>query len=328
VHEVGFSWTTGLALMPKRLRKQVGKTTFIAVAGVVETLVSGNDTRYPLSAESHVTLRTAISSARQYVAFILPLFYEPGALTRMCNTRKHIDNAYSDHGQSLIESRDFPHFRRLWEDIRSEKRRFRHITKAIRSNKQWETAVIHRLVENGTGDSIRRKRVVLDPTNPDEYRNRFEYHVMVSDSCHVVGGSDTDVRLHLFVCGTLCDISDDEIRLQLDNCTGKSTLSQNWFLGTHVVNLHRIVPWANWTERVNEDLLSTLVACRHIQRSKDREDAVVKKDDRARMYKLSFHCDHQGYLRAPHNLDSRLDESEKFDLMRAHDHIMDGVALV
>jgi hypothetical protein len=43
VHEVCFSWTTGLASTPKRLRKQVGKTTFNAVASVIETLVSGND---------------------------------------------------------------------------------------------------------------------------------------------------------------------------------------------------------------------------------------------------------------------------------------------
>lgn len=323
------SFQSGATSMDKRARHQLRAASFNAVARVVETLVAGNDPQYQLSAESRVTLRTAISAAPQYVAFILPLFYDPGTLEQICGARKGIDEAYSDHGDALKHSTQFPNFRRLWQEIRTEKRLFRHIIKIIRSDKPWMRAVIHRLAENNCGESARGRRVVLDPTNPDEYADETEFYQMSSESAHVVGRRGSDkVELHLLVSATLCDVSDDEIRKILGDSTGQSFSSQKWFLGAHVVNLDRIVPWATWGDLVSKDMLSTVTACRLIHRSKRREADAVRKADGARMVELCFHCDQQGYLRSPRNFRLRLDESSKFDFMRSHDHVMDGVAAV
>jgi hypothetical protein len=276
------SSTVGKISTNKSARHQLYVASFPAVAGIVETLVAGNNAQCELSAESRITLCTALSNARQYVAFILPLFYECGTLDLICDTKARINLAYSDHGHLLLQSPAFPHFRRLWEEIRSEKRRLRHIVKNICSNKPWKTAIIHRLVKTSNGDSIRGRRVVLAPTNPNEYADETEFYQMFSESCHVVGrGGGSDVQLHPFVCATLCDLSDDEIRDILGDRSGQSFLGQKWFLGAHVVNLDRIKPWETWMDQVNKDMLSTLTACRLVHRSKNREAATVGKDEGA-----------------------------------------------
>jgi hypothetical protein len=320
--------TAGVTQSEKWARIQLVTASFARVAFVVETLASGKVAQYQLSPEARLTLRTAVSTARQYVALILPLFYDPDTLAHICATPNDMDLAYSDHGDALLRTSDYPHFRRLWLEIRTEKRRFRHITKNVRSNKPWLKAVIHRLNETSNGDSIRGRRVILDPRKPHEYSDKTKFYQMFSESSHVIGGPESDIiELHLLVSATECDLSDLEIREILTDRTGKSFLDQKWFLGAHVVNLHRLTPVATWMDLVDDDMLSTLSTCRLVKRSEEREAAVVR-DDGAAMLELSFHCDQQGYLRAPHNFDLRLDESSKFDLMQAHDIIMDGVVLV
>lgn len=262
---------------------------------------------------------------------MLPLVYDPTTLRKLCDTRQHIDDIYSVHGHLLTSSSSYPQTRALWEETRAQKRKFGIIANNIQTDKPWNKAIIHRVTRNDDRASrLVGKRVVLDPHDPEEYSDESRFHRMSSETSHIVGAEpDGPIELHVFVTATVKDLSDAEIHEILGDRSGRRSFPKNVLAGLHVVNLNRISQVQAWMAGVRASLLQTLTACRLAHRSARREDKGVTKWDGAQMVSICFHCDQQGYLRAPVNFkNKRMDEEAKFDLMAAHDHIADGVILV
>jgi hypothetical protein len=315
----------------KVLRYSLTVRSFEYWASVVESLLAPGEGQHVLSPEARLALRNTLVQASHFAAILLPLVYDPTTLRKLCDTKQHIDDIYSVHGHLVPSSSSYPSMKRLWVEIREQKRKFSLIINNIVSDKPWEETIIHRVSRHDDRTSrLSGKRVVLDPQNPEEYSDESRFHRMYSESSHVVGAEpDGPIKLHVFVTAAVEDLSDAEIHDILGDRTGKRSFPKDVLAGLHVVNLDRIRQVRAWMDGVRSDLLRTLTACRLGHRSTRREDQGVTKWDGARMVSICFHCDQQGYLRAPVNFKSqRMDEEAKFVLMEAHDHIADGVILV
>jgi hypothetical protein len=278
-----------------------------------------------------LALRNTLVGASHFAAILLPLVYDPTTLRKLCDTKQHIDDIYSVHGNLVKNSSSYPYMKRLWDEIRDQKNKFGVIVNNIVSDKVWDKSIIHRVSRHDDRASrLSGKRVVLDPQNPEEYSDESRFHRMYSESSHVVDAEPGGpVELHVFITAAVKDLSDAEIHDILADRTGKRSFPENVLAGLHVVNLSRIRQVREWMHGVRADLLRTLTACRLDHRSRRRENEGVTKWDGSRMVTICFHCDQQGYLRAPVNFkDQRMDEEAKFELMEAHDHIADGVILV
>jgi hypothetical protein len=109
--------------------------------------------------------------------------------------------------------------------------------KKIKGDALWKSHLfIHRLT-NYEDKSLSDKRVVLNPTNPSDYADENQYHIMYSENSHVVGNSE-QIEFHFFVDD--CGWSDSELKLLLTDPSA-SVLDEKWFIAVHVVNLHHIV---------------------------------------------------------------------------------------
>ena len=320
--------------------------SFHSVAGVIETLLVRNDARCILSSEGRLALRSALAHSHHFAAVILSLFYEHETLLLLCDTPEHIESIYSEHARLLSTTADsYPQFRQLWIGIKVQKNRFRHITRCIATNVSEDSIIIHRMHDNGKDQSLRDRRVVLDPINPDKYADDSKFYTMRSEDSYIVGQNPRNrVECHIFI-SVHCPLTDAKVKDILANrtgtgkpnrplleilakCIGRKCLAEKWFLGAHVVNLRRIRAIREWMDEVTPVLKSTLSSCQPISRSPHREDPEVAKKDGCRMVAMNVHFDQQGSLQAPHNFRRRVDEEMKFELMKEHDHILDGVVLV
>ena len=199
--------------------------------------------------------------------------------------------------------------------------------------------------DGGIDKSLRDKRVVLDPINANKYADESKFYTMRSEDSYIVGKNPKNrVECHIFI-SVDCPLTDAEVKGILAHRTGKGNtdrpmlkiladcvgvlcLEEEWFLGAHVVNLRRIRAIREWMDEMTPVLKRTLSSCLNISRSKHREDPQVRKDDGCQMVAMNFHGDRQGSLQAPRNFRRRVDEEMKFELMKEHDHILDGVVLV
>jgi hypothetical protein len=310
-----------------RRRTNLCHRSFERIAPILEPLVSPDHERYLLSSDARLALRSALTNAHHFTAIILPLFMRRTTLGQLCDTKQHIDDAYSIFGGLVASSSKFPHLRKRWQEIKQQKCNLRKILKKLEYAKPWKHSVIHRVTHRVNDPSLPGRRIALDPTNPDKYTDPSKFVQMSSKTCHVVGRSKRRIEFHVFVSASADELSDDQIRAILCDHTGMSSIPSKWFLGAHVVNLGRLDELGRWMKAVTPHVVSTLTACRLAKRSPDREDAGVIKGDGSKMVSTNFHCDQQGYMRDPRNFE-RLDEDSRYELMQEHDHVLDGVVLV
>jgi len=303
------------------LRNELLALSCDPICGVVERLLQ---TQHELSADARIALYSTLSNAHHFVAVILPLFYEHEALLVLCDSKQHIDIAYSKYGRHLSTCSLYPKFKSLWDEIRKQKDRFQKIAGQIKTEKPWKRAIIHRVTDN-EDESMRGKRAVFNPTNPSDYPAE-QFYTMDSETSYVVDSTTKQVEYHVFV-SVDCPETDDELKKLLAAHPGDKFVDEKWFRGTHVLNLDRFLPLKEWMDEVGPALLNSLSSCRHIRRSPDREDPQVAKDEQSAMIATGVLVDQQGHLRPPHNT-GKMDEDSRFDILQANEHILDGVIFV
>ena len=308
-----------------RFRRQLYLDSFDSIFAVVEKLLAQDDPQYELSADARIALRTTLSNAHHFVAVILPLFYDCETLLFLFDSKQHIDDVYGQYGHHLLSaSQLYPRLTALWTEIGNQKKKFRTIVERIISKKFWKNPIIHR-VSDGEDESMSHKRAVFNPTNLSDYPED-KFYKMYSETSYVVDSTTNQVEYHLFV-SVDCRLTDDEIKVMVAKRNATDFLDENWFRGAHILNLHHIRQVKEWMEEVAPALIESVSLCKHVQRSKNREDRQVAKDTGSRMIATGVHVDQHGYLRPPHNT-GKMDENLRFDLMQANDHILDGVVFV
>ena len=215
------------------LRHQLFIRSFDSVAGVIETLMppkdddaKDNDAKdeYLLSPDARIALHSALTNAHHFAAVILPHFYQHDTLDLLCNNKEHIQLAYSEYGQLLRSPSGslYPKFSLAWKTIEKEKDIFRHLERNIKEDKPWKRSVIHRVHDNGKDESMCRKRVVLDPINPDRYADTNKFYTMLSKNLYIVGRNPKHrVEYHIFISMD-CPLTDAEIKDILADHKGNS----------------------------------------------------------------------------------------------------------
>jgi hypothetical protein len=306
---------------PPSFRQYLYACSFNSVSAVVERLLSQV---HELSADARIALHTTLSNAHHFVAVILPLFYEHETLLVLCDSKQHIDLAYSEHGRLLTTCHLYPRLKSQWKEIGQQKKRFRNIAKHIIDEKFWERVTIHRVTDN-EDESMSGKRAVLNPTNPSDYPEE-RFYKMYSETSYVVDSTTNQVEYHVLVSFN-CPETDDELRELIARRKGDKFVDEKWFIGAHVLNLHRVKPLKEWMDEVTPALLKSISLCRHVRRSTNREDRQVAKDEQSAMIATGVLVDQNGHLRPPHNTPNT-DEDARFELLQANEHILDGVIFV
>ena len=226
--------------------------SFHSVAGVIETLLVRNDSRYILSSEGRLALRNAVAHSHHFAAVILSLFYERETLLLLCDTPEHIESIYSEYARLLFTTAEsYLQFRQLWIGIKVQKNRFRHITRCI-ANTWVARIIIHRMHDGSIDKSLRDKRVVLDPINANKYADESKFYTMRSEDSYIVGKNPKNrVECHIFI-SVDCPLTDAEVKGILADRTGKGNtdrpmlkiladcvgvlcLEEERFLGAHMV---------------------------------------------------------------------------------------------
>ena len=169
------------------------------------------------------------------------------------------------------------------------------------------------------------KRGVFNPTNPSDY-SEDKFYQMYSETSYVVDSTTNQVEFHLFV-SIDCPLTDDKIKVVIAKRNQDNFLDEKWFRGAHILNLDKVRQVKEWMEEMSPVLMESMSLCRHVQRSKRREDQQVARDEGSGMMATGVNVDQNGHLRPPHNA-GKMEEDLRFDLLRANDHILDGVIFV
>ena len=84
-------------------------------------------------------------------------------------------------------------------------------------------------------DSLKEKKIVLDPTDPVQCPLTDFAHIY-SNTSHVVDSTTSQVEFHLFVL-VECPFTDNELRdiISKSDDEGNSYLKELWFMGAHVL---------------------------------------------------------------------------------------------
>jgi hypothetical protein len=320
-----------------RCCQKIYDDSFDLLAKVIEALL---DPTYQLLADARITLRSGLSNAPQFAALILPQFIDVKTLDLLCRDKRLIDVVYSEYTRRLSLSSSYPLFQNLWMDIDDRKETWRTIGRDITRDKRWRTAAIHRVWDDeDSSDALMGKQIVLNPENPAEYPED-QFHTMYSESSYVVGDirpgdsveTSRPVEFHLFVDAKKCHHkSDKELLALLSRRNGEGFLGEEWFIGVHIVNLHRIVHIADFMKAGAEVLRKCPKELRRVDRSDKRENPDIRKQQGSQMYEIGggARCDQVGALQAPHNFKRpETDELSKFQLIQEDDHLIDGVLAV
>ena len=286
-----------------------------------------DDTSSGLSADGRITLRTALGNPQHFAAVILQHFYELQLLLQLFDTKQHVDDAYSYYGTFFTNSSQYPCLQSRWIEIRDQKRTFRQMVRRIVDEGFWRRAVIHR-VTNVEDDSLKEKKIVLDPTDAARFPLTHFTHIF-SNTSYIVDSSSSQVEFHLFV-SVDCPLTDDELRdiISKPGDEDNSYVKELWFRGAHVFNLDSIRQIREWMDAMAPTLMDNVSCRRHVVQSCKREEkADAAKKDGSRMVTTGYNVDQNGHLRQARKfLDT--EEVARYDLMQSCDQVLDGVVFV
>ena len=325
------------ALFERRYRQRLYDATFESLARIVEALLdpaSLLDPAYQLSADARITLRHALGNHAQFAALVLPHFFQDDTLQLLCSSKQNTDDVYSQYYQRLSQSSParFHQFRRVWTEIRRQKHQWKKIAKHItdKTNRWWHKAVIHVVWDDEDNEELMSKQIVLDPTNPSEYLES-QYHTLYSDQSHIVGDipKNGPVEFHLFV-DEKCPHRPNELLELLSERSGTGFIMEEWFVGVHIVNLHRIAQINEFMEAAAEPLKVSAKALRRVSRGKKQEASHVRRSQGSQMYEVGSgpRLDRTGHLQPPGNFKRLEDERARYNLMVKDDDILDGIIAV
>ena len=118
----------------------------------------------------------------------------------------------------------------------------------------WRRAVIH-LVTNVEDDSLKEKKIVLDPTDAVRFPLTHFTHIF-SNTSYIVDSSSSQVEFHLFV-SVDCPLTDDELRdiISKPGDEDNSYVKELWFRGAHVFNLDSIRQIQEWMDAMAPTLM-------------------------------------------------------------------------
>jgi hypothetical protein len=177
------------------------------------------------------------------------------------------------------------------------------------------------------------KHVVIDPEDPSQYPDPH-YHTMYSASSLVVGDISPDhpPELHVFVDDDKCprEITDGRLIFMLCNKgddLDKTVLKSEWFVGFHIVNLHRFSQIKTLMHNAEPVLQKCSKDLRPVGRSTQRHDPSFASD-RGLHEVGNPRPDQTGHMQAPHNFKRPTDEVTKFYLMSDAHYLVDFVMAV
>ena len=303
-------------------RRNLFLKSFDIIASLLEEILI--DTT--LSADARITLQTALGSPQYFAAVFLPHFYELGLLQQLCDTKQHIEDAYSQYSNFFTKSSSYLHLRSRWCQIHLQKAKLQKLVRHITGRKLWKRVIIHRVNVDEDEKSLEGKRVVFDPTDPNQFPEEHFVHVH-SKTAYIVDSTSTQVEFHLFVSKE-CTLTNEEIKSVLVQQDESSYyLLERWFMGAHVVNLDKIRPIREWMNSMVPILEENVKCRRHVKRSAKREHPNVAKKEGSWMVAVGENLDQNGHLRPAHNT-ANMKEEARFDLMQGSDQILDGVVFV
>jgi hypothetical protein len=211
-----------------------------------------------------MTLRAAIAQADLFAAVILHSFFDTDTLDVLCGTKEPCNKTYSLFGYDIVTSPEYPNLADTWESIRADKSLFKKIAVSINYQKPPKHIQIHRFTHQ-PDSKLMQKEVVLDPVNPVAFTAK-KHHVMHSTASLVIDTPpDRAMEFHLFVLDDKA-LDNATIKALLVNDNKDDFLDEEWFLGAHVTNLHRIKRVEIWIDNAAQKIKASLSACRPVNR--------------------------------------------------------------
>jgi hypothetical protein len=310
---------------------------FESIANMIETFLHPT---FELSAYTRIVLRGVLSSPSLFAAIILPHFYRSDTLNLLTPDKQSTDNVFSELTSRTLPglSSSYPLFHQLWLDIHNRKNTLRHITIILKRERKdlLKYITVHRVRDDKGSAELMTKKIVLDPQNPSMFSDS-KFLTMTSETSFVVGdNSNGPIEIHLFVdeeqcfgfsdamiIGFLFQQGGDRGQLMKDD--------KSWFVGVHIVNLHRIKQVQHFMDDASLTLLRSAKKLRRVKRSDIREDSDTQDMNGSCMFEVGSgnRVDQVGCMQSPHNFKNpAADEMMKYDLLAEDDYILDVVKAV
>jgi hypothetical protein len=316
-------------------RKNLLTAAFGSIADMIETFLQPS---FELSAYARIVLRSILSNPSLFAALVLPHFYCSNTLDLLTPDKQHIDAVFSELTSRRLPSlsSSYPLFHQLWLDIHDRKKSLQQIIQILNYNHKrlLQHVMVHRVRDDQSSAELMTKKIVLDPQNPSLLSDS-KFLTMNSETSFVVGDTSTGPpRIHLFVdeeqCWGVSDAIIIGILFQEGGDRGQLMKDdKSWFVGAHVVNLHRLKKIQTFMDNATPILLRSANELRRVKRSDIREDC--KNMDGSRMFEVGSgnRVDQVGCLQSPHNFKKlAAKEIMRYDLLAEDDYILDVVKAV
>jgi hypothetical protein len=337
VHKRGISLISHGSHQPRQFVSDCTMAAFRAIADMIETFLRPS---FALSAYARIVLWGVLSNPPLFAALVLPHFYDSDTLDLLTPDKQHTDGLFSELTSRRLPalSSSYPLFHQLWLDIHNRKKTLRQIRCILKDDfkRLLQHVTVHRVRDDEGSAELMNKKVVLDPQNPSIFSDS-EFLTMTSETSFIVGDtSDGPVQIHLFVdeqqCCGVSDARIIEILFQKGGNRGQLMKDdKSWFVGAHVVNLHRIKQIRSFMDDASPTLLCSAKELRCVKRSDIREDPDIRNMDGSRMFEVGSgnRVDQVGCLQSPHNFKKlAAEEMMKYDLLADNDYILDVVKAV